>query len=213
MLSPSEYLALLDTVGSLGAWQCLCLLIGIVFSVLSHYRSRLPSPLRVLINKATATAVWEICWLCLPNALVSYLFPSGPYIIKKTSNNSSIMSMAFSRYLKEPKATQSWDVYSILLVAFTAFFLFSGLISYFFQSPQECTPAPASPTPPATCHHVLLLPPKDISTLKSLMHRVGLKIKFTPVPPHSVAEIFDELLSLCPAHLKTWLIYFVDSRS
>ena len=122
MLSPLEYFSLLDTVGSLGVWQCICLLIGIVFSVLSHYRSRLPFSLRMLINKATATAVWAICWLCLPNALVRYLLPSGPYIIKKTPENPSIMGMAFSHYLKEPKTSQTWDGYSILLVAFAAFF-------------------------------------------------------------------------------------------
>ena len=31
------------------------------------------------MNKVTATAVWAVCWLCLPNALVRSLFPLGPH--------------------------------------------------------------------------------------------------------------------------------------
>ena len=127
--------------------------------------------------------------------------------------------MLFSRYYPEPKAVEIWDGYSILLVAFTAIFLISGIVACILPSSPLQKPAPhpiEAPVVVTILHRQAPpLPPKDITTLKALMRRVGLKLKFSssssPNPPHSVADMFDELLSLCPTHLKSWLVDFVDA--
>ena len=109
MPSPGELVALLDLVSGLGAEQVSLLLLGIIFSIMSSFCSSLSSPLWLIVNKVITTAVWAVCWLCLPNALVRSLFPLGPHIIKKTSENPSSVSMAFSRYYLEPEAAEIWD--------------------------------------------------------------------------------------------------------
>ena len=57
------------------------------------------------------------------------------------------------------------------------------------------------------------LPPSDVALLKATMRRVGIKVKLAlsadPCPPNSV--LVEDLISLCPAHLKNWLIEVFDS--
>ena len=224
-MSPEEIITLLENIPGLSHSQLLALVVGLIVTYLGNSPWAQRSQLLGSSFQITAAAVWAFCWLFLPNALVKVLFPQGPYIIKKTSSSPSLFSLLTQQYSTKSKAQPVWDLFSILLMTVSLAYLVSGIFSFFSPPLTPVEPrlltAPPIPTPlsnsPFSSRTTSLppLPARNVSTLKGIMRQVGLKDKFAAPGTQRplVAILVEDLISLCPAHLKNWVVDFADSCS
>ena len=220
---PEEFISLLDYVSGSKSMQYGALLLGAILTLIGRIYSAQYSTFISFSLKTTAMAVWVLCWIIFPNTLVKVLYHQGPYIIKKTFFLPPPLTSLFSGYLSTAKKgfEIEWDCFSILLLMFTLIQLLSGIASALTTtpcSPQEPLPIVAPPlkTPNsfAVSHPFTpTLPPSDVALLKATMRRVRIKVKLAltadPCPPNSV--LVEDLISLCPAHLKNWLVKVFNS--
>ena len=177
--------------------------LGVALNIIHYFRRALFRERLGHTFNIAAAIVWACCWIFFPNALVRVLFLQGPYIKRKTFSLFGLLTQ--QPHTVPVDLPVDLDCFTTVLLVLTLW-QFGRWLVYTFSPVDSTPPRNFSPTTPS----MLPLSSRDTASLKTFLRRVGLKKKFPAQPSQQVqvATLVDELISLSPDHIRTWLVNF-----